>query len=128
MWTRWTIVIVVLAGAFGAVAGSAQQTTEIYIPIGASPGLSGRHTSIGTVEAVNPTADTITMTEGTGTRVIHCTTATKFWLDRSRRHLTNQAGVLADCRAGSRIEVKYVGNDKSDAIAEWVKIEITGAN
>jgi len=126
MWKRWTVLTVAL-GAL-ATTVNAERTTEIFIPIGASPGLSGRHTSIGTVEAINPTADTITVAERSGTRVIHCTEGTKFWLDRSQRREANQVGALADCRPGSRIEVKYVDNDKDEAIAEWIKIEVSGSN
>ena len=128
MWKRWTIVIMALVGVLAAAVGNAQKATEVFIPIGKSPGLSERYTSIGTVAAVDPGADTITVTEGSGTRVIHCTEGTKFWLDRSERRLTNKVGALADCRPGSRVEVKYVGNDKNDAVAEWVKIELPASN
>ena len=37
-----------------AAAPSAQMVTEQYIPIGQSPGLSGKHTVIGKLQSVNP--------------------------------------------------------------------------
>ncbi len=42
-----TLAVLLLAGT-----AHAQQATEIYIPIGKSPGLSGKTTVIGTIENV----------------------------------------------------------------------------
>ncbi len=111
-----------------ASAAHAQKATEMFIPIGKSPGLSGKHTSIGTVEAVDARAETITLAVDGGTRVIHCTKTTKFWLDRSPLRRSNGVGALEDCLAGTRIEIKYVDSDRSDAVAEWVKIEVTDSD
>lgn len=119
-----TFVIVVLVAVLGASLGRAQKSTEMFIPIGKSPGLSGKHTSIGKVAAVDAGADAITLRVDRDTRVIHCSSDTKFWVDRSKLRLPNQVGSLADCRVGRRIEVKYVGNNESGAVAEWVKIEV----
>ena len=75
-----------------------------------------------------PRREELRPTATSRTRVVHCTDDTKFWLDQSKRRLVNREGSLADCRPGLRIEVKYVGNDKDDAVAEWVKVEVTGSN
>ena len=74
-----------------------------------------------------PGTYTITIVEGTGTRVVRCNKDTSFWVDRSKRRQVNLVGSLVDCRSGARVEIKYVGNDKEAALAEWVKIEVTSS-
>ena len=39
----------------------AHQATELYIPVGKSPGVSGRLSEIGQIDAVSPAARTITV-------------------------------------------------------------------
>ena len=47
-----------------ASAPSAQKMTEQYIPIGQSPGLSGKYTVIGKLQSVNPQERTCTVARG----------------------------------------------------------------
>jgi len=102
----------------------AQKMTEQFIPIGQSPGLSQKYTSIGEIIQVNPQARTITIADSAGPRTVKISAKTHIWLDRSKLKQTNLFGGFADLRKGRRVEVKY-----QDAVrpewAEWVKVEIT---
>ena len=61
---KYAIVIGVAFAMIGAVPdASAQKATEIYIPIGKSPGLSGEYTKMGTIEEVSAQEQAITMSD-----------------------------------------------------------------
>jgi hypothetical protein len=107
-----------------AAFAAAQNTTEIFIPIGRSPGLSGTKTSIGTIESVDVADQTLVLTEDNEERTVRCNEHTRIWLDRSKQRQPNIVGSLADCRATLRVEVKYVDNAKDIGVAEWIKVEI----
>ncbi len=113
--TLWTIAALTLAA-------SGQKMTEIYIPIGQSPGLSGKHTVIGKVEQLNIDAKSLEIIDETGkVHNIPCTDETRFWIDRSSADSPNQKGSLSQCQEGRRVEIKYQDNDPSKP-AEWVKV------
>jgi hypothetical protein len=124
---RILILCTALLSAAASDAG-AQQATEIFIPIGQSPGLSGTHTLIGTIDAVDLQNRTITMTDAAGaSHTVRFAEDTRFWLDQSQRKVLNTEGAPADLLAGRRIEV-YLGRDENAAEpADWIKIEVTGA-
>lgn len=103
-----------------------QKQTERYIPLGQSPGLSGKSTRIGTIEATDPKARTITLAlADRGYAVVTVTERTRIWLDRSRLKQTALSGSYSDLRPGRRVEVKYEDPQRAGA-AEWIKVEITG--
>ncbi len=103
----------------------AQKSTEIYIPVGKSPGISGKYSTIGRVEAINHTDSTITITIAgeLGSHTIKCAKDTKIWVDKTSIKQFNKGANLIDIKIGSIIETKYKGN-KSDALVEWIKIQI----
>lgn len=103
----------------------AQKSTEIYIPVGKSPGISGKYSTIGRVEAINLTDSTITIAIAgeLGSHTIKCAKDTKIWVDKSSIKQFNKDANLIDIKIGSIIEIKYKGN-KSDALVEWIKIQI----
>jgi hypothetical protein len=108
----------------GANAAFGQRLTEMYIPIGQSPGLSGKHTLIGTIGAVDAQSRLVTCAHDSGTATVQVTDRTRIWLDRSKAKLPNRKGTLADLVAGRRMEAKYVGNErKPGGEAEWIKVE-----
>jgi hypothetical protein len=107
------------------VAAHAQKATEQFIPIGQSPGLSGKHTLIARIEAVNPPTRTLTLKNETGTHTVRITEQTKIWLDRSRLQQPNVKGTFADCRVGSLAEIKFVQNERKEGgVAEWAKVQV----
>jgi len=107
-----------------SVAAHAQKATEQFIPIGQSPGLSGKHTLIARIEAVNPPTRTLTLKSESGTHTVRMTDQTRIWLDRSRLRQPNTKGTFADCSVGSLAEMKFVQNErKQGGVAEWGKVQ-----
>ena len=103
----------------------AQKSNEIFIPIGQSPGLSGKFTLIARVVSADPAAGTLTVADATGAAVTVSTTAkTTVWLDRSKLQLRNRTGTLADCRRDLSVEIKYRDNDPRTGVAEWIKVQV----
>jgi hypothetical protein len=126
MIKHWSAFVLLLLAASAADAWG-QRSTERYVPIGRSPGLSGKHTVIGTVESVNMESRTLTCVYDSITVRVRCTDKTRIWLDRSKTKLTNIAGSLKDCRQGMLMEVKFVDNDrKTDGVADWIKVAVGG--
>ncbi|HKQ57731.1 MAG TPA: hypothetical protein VJY35_07665 [Candidatus Eisenbacteria bacterium] len=107
-----------------------QKATEQYIPIGQSPGISGKYTSLGVIAEVNLRDQTITIADPAGAKTVKITGKSRIFLDRTPLKLSNLRGVFADLQKGRRAEVKYLDPDRrSDSvksqIADWVKVEIT---
>lgn len=104
-----------------------QKATEMFIPLGQSPGLSHKVTIIGTIETISARKRTIAIAGASGTWSVKITDRTQIWLDRSRLRLPNQKGMFADFRKGQLVEVKYKGTErKSKGPAEWIKVQVTG--
>ena len=122
---KCAIVIGVAFAIIGAVPfASAQKTTEIYIPIGKSPGLSGEYTKTGTIEEMSAQAQSITMSDAAGSYAIQVAEGTSIWLDKSKMKSTNQVGSFSDLVAGRMVEVKFQDNDPEGGV-EWIKVQIT---
>jgi hypothetical protein len=103
----------------------AQRSTEMYIPIGQSPGISGKQTAVGTISDVKQQERIIACSYASGSITAKVTAKTRIWLDRSKAKLPNTKGSFADCTKGRLVEVKYVNNEKRDgAEADWVKVEV----
>lgn len=106
-----------------------QQATEIYIPIGRSPGLSGKITFIGRIETVSPGDRSFSVIGPSGTASAVVTSRTKIWLDRSELRLSNTTGAFADLRTGLTVEIKYEGSErKSQGAAEWIKVRVEASS
>src|SRR5207249_10408235 len=84
----------------GPRAASAQKTTEQFIPVGQSPGLSGKHTVIGTVQAVNARDHTVTIAGPAETRSATVTDRTRIWLHQRRMTPHYVTVTLAALRQG----------------------------
>lgn len=110
-----------------AVGLGAQETTERYIPVGMSPGVSGVSAVIGTVVAADEPSRTITVqVEGEAEpRTVPVTPDTRIWLDRSPLREVNTVGSFADVTVGRTVEVKYVDPEPREA-ADWVKVLVEG--
>jgi hypothetical protein len=117
-----------LALALGATAAQAQRATERYIPIGRSPGLSGKRTVMGTIAAVNAKERTLTCAYASGTATMKVTDRTRIWLDRSKDKLPNLTGTLADCIVGRPMEARFLNDErKPGAEVDWIKVQVTKA-
>jgi len=120
------IAVVIVALIAGASHAHGQKSTERFIPVGQSPGLSGKVTYIGAIAAADAGTRTITMTRDGERHAFGVTGETRIWLDRSRMKLTTLDGGFADLRRGRRIELMPAGPGPG-ASAEWIKVEITAA-
>ncbi len=87
-----------------------QKATEMFIPLGQSPGLSGKVTIIGSIETISARNRTIVVTGSAGSWSVQITKHTQIWLDRSKLSLSSQNGTFADLREGRLVEVKYEGS------------------
>ena len=99
-----------------------QQQTEIYIPIGESPGLSGTYTDVGQILSFDADSRTLSLAARGGTRRLRITGDTDIWLDRSAARLRNARGSVSDLVSGRRAEVKYNDPAKRQSAA-WIKVE-----
>lgn len=107
----------------GLCSVQAQRSTEQYIPIGQSPGVSGQAALIGEVVSASESAQTVTLKDQQGqTHTVHCDSMTHVWLDLSSAQRSNRPGTLADCRAGALIEIKLRDAADSASPADWIKV------
>ncbi len=102
----------------------AQKSTEQFIPIGMSPGVSHKNTCLGVVDTLSMQERVVTVREPAARRAIRITDKTLIWLDRSKLKLSNLRGRLADIQRGRRVEIKYA-DPETRLLAEWVKVEMT---
>lgn len=110
------------------VDANAHKATEIFIPIGQSPGLSDKYTVIGKIDAIRVHDQTITLMDSKGSHVFKVTERTNIWLDRSQLKWTNRKGAFEDLQTGRLVEVKYEHSkqghaDAAERIAEWIKVQ-----
>ncbi len=120
----WIGIIAVVAVLGWAPNAHGQQTTEQYIPVGQSPGVSGVYSYIGQIESADASNRTVTVSGPEGARTIRVTEETSIWLDRSELRLTNQTGSMADLQPGRRVEVKYADEETKETAA-WIKVVVT---
>jgi hypothetical protein len=106
-----------------ALDASGQQATEMFIPIGQSPGLSNTSTLIGTLESVDPGKMTVTVSSPSGIQTVGITDRTLIWIDRSPEKQPNQPGALRDLQQGRKVEVKPRSGEPQ-AVAEWIKVQV----
>lgn len=101
----------------------AQKETEVFIPVGKSPGVSGKYSVIGRAETVNYHDSSITLRQEAGMRTIKITRKTVFYLDKSKLKLTSKKCSFADCKPGLMMEAKFI-NNKPDGLIEWLKVQL----
>lgn len=99
-----------------------QRETERFIPIGQSPGASGKATRIGTVQAVDARARSIELATPEGRYRISVPERAPIWLDRSRQKQSALSGGFDDLKTGRRVEVKYEDPERAGRVA-WIKVE-----
>ncbi len=111
-----------LTSIFGAVNSTyAQQTTEQFIPIGMSPGVSNEYSHIGNITVVDLKAKTFSMQSDTGTIKINVSPTTQIWLDRSKVKKSNIDANMDALKAGRTVEV--MPSRKDENVMDWIKIE-----
>lgn len=117
-----TVLLVALIVAFGAAGTHAQKATEMFIPIGESPGVSGEESVVGRIKSIDHEQRTITVVNDDGVHVFKIGDDTHIWVDRSKSKQKNRYGALSDCRKGKACEVKYDPAQPLE-VADWVKVQ-----
>lgn len=108
------IMISILLGV--TIYAQAEKSTELYIPIGQSPGLS--HESR-TVQGVIANIDYARKVLTVGVYEFTVSDQASIYIDRSQIKLSNRYGKFADLKIGEFVEV-YA---PKDAVVEWVKVK-----
>jgi len=119
-WLARVIVVVALAGVSEAFG---QEATEMYIPMGQSPGVSSKSTLLGTIESVDSGKRTLTVSGPAGSRKFQLADRTLIWIDRSAQKQRNQTGTLADLQRGRKVEIKP-DEGAGQAVAKWIKVQL----
>ena len=114
----WLSAIIICAFSFCL---HAQKETEVFIPIGKSPGVSGKYSMICTVQTIQMNDSIMTIKQDSGNMNLMITEQTKVYLDKSRLKLQNKKGTVADIKPGMTMEVKYIDNKPGNPI-DWIKV------
>jgi hypothetical protein len=109
----------------GASLAHGQRATERYIPLGQSPGVSGKQSTIGTIAGVAWERRQLELAGPDGLVRVRVEESTRIWIDRHRLGQSTVAGTFEDLREGRRAEVKYA-DPETRQVAEWVKVESEG--
>ena len=125
MLNRFLGLVIFVVTLGGAHAAYGQEATEIYIPIGQSPGLSEKTSLIGTLESVDRGRKTVTVSSPSGARTVALTERTSIWLDRSLQKQPNRSGEIADLQQGRKVEIK-LRKGEPKPVAEWIKVQVAG--
>ena len=122
---RLSFAVVVLAAvSLPATPVLAQRATEVLIPIGQSPGVSGISSVVGTIVSFDPAKGVMTISTENEQHTVALTAETKIYLDRSAAKKGSVLGSRSDCQRGRRSEVKFVYEGKvRTARAEWIKVQ-----
>ncbi len=115
-----TVILILLLCVSSAYA---QKTTEQFIPVGKSPGISGKYSLMGQLEEVDRQNRVVVVTNAEGRHTIKVTDATNIWLDRTPQRRSCESATLNDLTLGLRIEIKYVDYETKEE-ADWIKLEI----
>ena len=101
-----------------------QKATEGFIPIGQSPGISGRLSTQGTIVSVEPEQRRVAIEGPTGRVSVRLEDSTRIWIDRHDQGQAALAGSFDDLCEGCTAEVKYADPETRE-VAEWVKVRPT---
>jgi hypothetical protein len=111
------LTLVFVPAAFG------QKATEMYIPIGQSPGVSGKTCLMGTIQAVDAKKRTLVVSTQKGAQIVKLPNRIPIWIDRSQEKKSNQYGKLADLQPGRTVEVR-LGDGNAGTFAQWIKVRL----
>ena len=117
------IAIVLMLSIIPIIYG--QKSTEQYIPIGKSPGITRKYSMMGEIEQYDPATKSLTVTSSSGKTGMKVTDETRIYLDRSKLRQRNIKGNFSDLQKGRKVEVKYK-DPQNKTTADWIKIEISG--
>jgi Domain of unknown function (DUF5666) len=123
---RTLALVLALAATWSASAAvvAGQEATEIFIPIGKSPGVSNQESIMGPVDSVDEKGRTLRVAAPAGAVTVAITDKTRIWRDKSALKQRNEVGAFADLQKGRTVEVKLQPAE-GQRKAEWIKVRIT---
>ncbi len=117
MRNRWKSLLLV-AGLAASMPAAGHLETELYIPIGKSPGISQGKSMIGRIEAPVATQKGLTIRVPDRTQYVVFDESTKIYVQYDTPGKHNRLGTYSDCQVERPAEV-YVG-DKGTVL--WIKV------
>ena len=120
---RTALFAAIACALLGQSFAHGQRETERYIPVGQSPGASGKTTRIGTVQGVNPGARSFALATPEGSATVQAPAGTPIWLDRSLQKRAASGGGFENRRAGQRVEIGYEDAGRTGRVL-WIKVEV----
>jgi hypothetical protein len=112
--------LVLLAGIAMSMSAAAQLETELYIPIGKSPGISQVKSRIGRVQSLAAAGNGMTVLVEDQPVFVAFDKTSKIYLQYTAPGQRNRLGTYADCQADRTVEV-YVGDDGK---LRWIKVRM----
>lgn len=112
--------LTLVAGLAGSMPAAAHVETELYIPIGQSPGISNVKTRIGRIESQVARQNGLTLLVDDHTQYVAFTKATKIYLQYATPGQRNRVGTYSDCQVPLKAEV-YIADDGS---VRWIKVQM----
>lgn len=113
-------ILILLAGIAVAASAAAHQETELYIPIGKSPGISHVKSQIGRIQSLSASGDGVTLLVQDRAVYVAFDKTTKIYLQYAAPGQRNRLGTYADCQADRTAEI-HVGDDGK---LRWIKVEM----
>ena len=101
----------------------AQKATEIFIPVGQSPGVSGIYSVIGKISDVKTDDNSLSMSNASGSYTVKIAEKAQIWLDRSKLKMTNKPGSFSDLKNNLTVEVRFEDKEHKEDV-KWVKIQL----
>lgn len=113
------IAIAILSTSF---AWAGQRVTEQFIPIGKSPGVSGKYSVMGTIASLDPESKLVTIDTADGEVIAEVTDSTFIYLDRSAQGGSNEEVSFAELEVGLEVEVLSEElENMGSGPAAWIK-------
>jgi len=111
-------ILALLASSMVSLTAAGHPATELYIPIGKSPGISHVKSFIGRIESVGAAQAGFTMMVNDSAKYVAFDVSTKIYLQYETPGKNNALGRYADCQAGRNAEV-YLADDGK---LRWIKV------
>lgn len=105
----------------GTLSTFAQEATEMFIPIGKSPGISDSVSHIGTIDSSDQKKGMIVVACHNTHHTFIIDKDTPLWIDRSHLKQSNLYGTTDDLIPGRKVEVCPLESGKSGV--KWVKVQ-----
>jgi len=115
--------IALVVALFCDASAHGQLATERFIPIGQSPGISGKLSTQGTIVSVEPEQRRFAIESPSGRVSVRLEDSTRIWIDRHDQGQGALAGSFDDLCEGCTAEVKYADPETRE-VAEWVKLRL----